>query len=43
MQKVIPLKIEDGRLPLSQDVLPETWLDEPIFVDANIFLISRLR
>ena len=38
MQKVIPLKIEDGRLPLSQDVLPETWLDEPIFVDANIFL-----
>ncbi|MGA9348470.1 MAG: hypothetical protein WBW48_06660 [Anaerolineae bacterium] len=30
MQKVIPLKIEDGRLSLSQDVLPEAWLDEPI-------------
>jgi hypothetical protein len=30
MQKVIPLKIEEGRLSLSQDVLPETWLDEPI-------------
>ena len=30
MQKVIPLKIEDGRLSLSQDVLPETWFEEPI-------------
>lgn len=30
MQKVIPLKVEKGRLSLSQDVLPETWLDEPI-------------
>jgi hypothetical protein len=30
MQKVIPLKVEKGRLSLSQDVLPETWLDGPI-------------
>lgn len=30
MQKVIPLKIEDGRLSLGQDVLPETWFEEPI-------------
>lgn len=30
MQKVIPLKIEDCRLSLSQDVLPETWFKEPI-------------
>ena len=30
MQKVVPLKIEDGRLSLSQDVLPEDWLEEPI-------------
>jgi hypothetical protein len=30
MQKVIPLKIKDGRLSLSQDVLPETWFEEPI-------------
>jgi len=30
MQKVIPLKIEDGRLSLSRDVLPETWFEEPI-------------
>jgi hypothetical protein len=30
MQKVIPLKIEDGRLSVSQDVLSETWFEEPI-------------
>lgn len=30
MQKVIPLKIEDGKLSLGQDVLPETWSEEPI-------------
>jgi len=30
MQKVIPLKIEDGRLSPSQDVLPETWFEEPM-------------
>jgi len=30
MEEVIPLKIEDGRLSLSQDVLPETWFEEPI-------------
>ncbi|MBC8248691.1 MAG: hypothetical protein H8E90_03340 [Anaerolineales bacterium] len=30
MQKVIPLKIKNGKLSLGQDVLPGTWLDEPI-------------
>ena len=30
MQKVIPLRIEDGRISLDQAMLPEVWLDEPI-------------
>jgi uncharacterized protein (DUF2384 family) len=30
MQKVIPLRIEDGRISLDQDMLPKVWLDEPI-------------
>jgi hypothetical protein len=42
MQKVIPLKLEEGRLSLSQDVLPETWLDEPIgaVVKSHVILIK---
>jgi hypothetical protein len=39
MQKVIPLKIEEGRLSLSQDVLPETWLDEPIGAVVKSYVI----
>ena len=30
MQKIVPLRIKDGGLFLDQNVLPETWLDEPI-------------
>lgn len=30
MQKVIPLRIENGRISLDQNMLPEVWLDEPI-------------
>jgi len=30
MQKVVPLRIENGKLFLHQDVLPETWSDEPL-------------
>jgi len=30
MQKVIPLRIEDGRISLDQAMLPEVWLNEPI-------------
>jgi len=30
MQRIIPLKIEDGRLSLDQSVLPKTWRSEPI-------------
>jgi hypothetical protein len=30
MQKTIPLRIEDGRISLDQDMLPKVWLDEPI-------------
>lgn len=30
MQKVIPLRIEDGRISLDQAMLPDVWLDEPI-------------
>jgi len=30
MQKIIPLRIEDGRLSLSRDALPKTWFDEPL-------------
>ncbi len=30
MQKTIPLRIEDGRISLDQDMLPKVWHDELI-------------
>ncbi len=30
MQQVIPLKVENGWISLSQDMLPKIWLDQPI-------------
>lgn len=30
MQKIIPSRIEDGRISLDQDMLPKAWLDQPI-------------
>jgi hypothetical protein len=30
MQQVIPIKIEDGWISFSQDMLPKIWLDQPI-------------
>lgn len=42
MHKIIPLRIEDGRLSLDQDMLPESWLDEPIeaVVKSHTILIK---
>ena len=45
MQKVIPLRIEDGRISLDQAMLPDVWLDEPIEAVVKNYgiLIRRIR